>query len=76
MSLTIRTLNLLRTCGERFLMPKTCNVEMTASLKVKSWLKLRCKNCYFVKLRGRTFVLCTEFAKHKQMEPFDCQLLW
>lgn len=76
MSLTLRTLNLLRTCGERFLMPRTCNLEMTAGIKVKSWLKLRCQHCYFVKLRGRMFVLCNKHLKHKQMEPFDCRLLW
>lgn len=76
MSLIITTLKLMQTCGKNFLRPKIYNIELTAGFKVKKWLKLRCQHCYFVKLRGRTFVLCLKYPKHKQMEPFDCRLLW
>lgn len=50
--------------------------ETTAGMKVKKFLKLRCKHCYFTLIDGRMNVMCYKFPRHKQMEPFDVKLLW
>uniref|UniRef100_F6R2H4 Ribosomal protein n=1 Tax=Monodelphis domestica TaxID=13616 RepID=F6R2H4_MONDO len=36
--------------------------------KTKAVLKKRCKDCYFVKRRGRWFVYCATNPRHKQRQ--------
>ncbi|ESN90246.1 hypothetical protein HELRODRAFT_148092, partial [Helobdella robusta] len=36
--------------------------------KVKTALKRRCPNCYFVRRHNRLFVECTAKPRHKQMQ--------
>ncbi|XP_007653713.2 39S ribosomal protein L36, mitochondrial [Ornithorhynchus anatinus] len=36
--------------------------------KTKGVLRKRCKDCYFVKRRGRWFILCKSHPRHKQRQ--------
>lgn len=76
MNITSRTLGMLRTVGERFLLSRTPIQQHACGIKVRQWLKLRCPHCYFVNLNGRTYVLCKSHPRHNMMEPFDTKLYW
>ncbi|SPQ95551.1 Ribosomal protein [Plasmodiophora brassicae] len=39
-------------------------------MKVRSAVKLMCKECQFAKRRGRVFVICKKNPKHKQRQGF------
>ncbi|KAG7500161.1 39S ribosomal protein L36, mitochondrial [Solea senegalensis] len=39
-----------------------------AGMKTKSALKKRCKDCFFVRRRGRLFVFCKTNPRHKQRQ--------
>ncbi|KAJ8334509.1 hypothetical protein SKAU_G00401480 [Synaphobranchus kaupii] len=43
-------------------------VQPSAGMKTKSALKRRCKDCYFVRRRGRLFVFCKTHPRHKQRQ--------
>ncbi|XP_044539788.1 39S ribosomal protein L36, mitochondrial [Gracilinanus agilis] len=42
--------------------------QPTLGFKTKAVLKKRCKDCYFVKRRGRWFVYCATNPRHKQRQ--------
>ncbi|CDW55404.1 Ribosomal L36 domain containing protein [Trichuris trichiura] len=58
------------------LKPPSVNLGIAESYKVKRVLQLRCRYCYFIRVRGRLHVECTKHGRHKQMEPFNVKLLW
>ncbi|NXD92756.1 RM36 protein, partial [Chaetorhynchus papuensis] len=39
---------------------------LLAGLKTKTALRRRCKDCYFVRRRGRLYVYCKSNPRHKQ----------
>uniref|UniRef100_A0A8C6S230 Ribosomal protein n=1 Tax=Neogobius melanostomus TaxID=47308 RepID=A0A8C6S230_9GOBI len=43
-------------------------IQPTAGMKTKSALKRRCKDCFFVRRRGRLFVFCKTHPRHKQRQ--------
>ncbi|KAK7898639.1 hypothetical protein WMY93_019492 [Mugilogobius chulae] len=43
-------------------------LQPSASMKTKSALKRRCKDCFFVRRRGRLFVFCKTNPRHKQRQ--------
>nr|XP_046274389.1 39S ribosomal protein L36, mitochondrial [Scatophagus argus] len=43
-------------------------VQPSAGMKTKSALKKRCKDCFFVRRRGRLFVFCKTNPRHKQRQ--------
>ncbi|RVE66296.1 hypothetical protein OJAV_G00106020 [Oryzias javanicus] len=43
-------------------------IQQTAGMKTKSALKRRCKDCFFVRRRGRLFVYCKTNPRHKQRQ--------
>uniref|UniRef100_A0A8C4DL79 Ribosomal protein n=1 Tax=Dicentrarchus labrax TaxID=13489 RepID=A0A8C4DL79_DICLA len=43
-------------------------VQPSAGMKTKSALKRRCKDCFFVRRRGRLFVFCKTNPRHKQRQ--------
>ncbi|XP_043072871.1 39S ribosomal protein L36, mitochondrial isoform X2 [Puntigrus tetrazona] len=43
-------------------------VQPAAGMKTKTALKRRCKDCFFVRRRGRLFVFCKSHPKHKQRQ--------
>uniref|UniRef100_A0A3Q3FZS4 Ribosomal protein n=1 Tax=Labrus bergylta TaxID=56723 RepID=A0A3Q3FZS4_9LABR len=43
-------------------------VQPAAGMKTKSALKRRCKDCFFVRRRGRLFVFCKTNPRHKQRQ--------
>uniref|UniRef100_A0AAY4E0N1 Ribosomal protein n=2 Tax=Denticeps clupeoides TaxID=299321 RepID=A0AAY4E0N1_9TELE len=45
----------------------TCAPSL-AGMKTKSALKRRCKDCFFVRRRGRLFVFCKTHPRHKQRQ--------
>ncbi|CAJ0600569.1 unnamed protein product [Cylicocyclus nassatus] len=51
-------------------------IESSAGFKVKARLKLRCRNCYFIRINGRLHVECTAHPRHKAREIFNTKLLW
>ncbi|KAL7830216.1 hypothetical protein SRHO_G00313430 [Serrasalmus rhombeus] len=42
--------------------------QPSASMKTKTALKKRCKDCFFVRRRGRLFVYCKTHPRHKQRQ--------
>lgn len=42
--------------------------QPSAGMKTKSALKRRCKDCFFVRRRGRLFVFCKTNPRHKQRQ--------
>ncbi|KAM7383894.1 hypothetical protein PAMA_011316 [Pampus argenteus] len=42
--------------------------QPSAGMKTKSALKRRCKDCFFVRRRGRMFVYCKTNPRHKQRQ--------
>uniref|UniRef100_A0A3B5QRV3 Ribosomal protein n=1 Tax=Xiphophorus maculatus TaxID=8083 RepID=A0A3B5QRV3_XIPMA len=42
--------------------------QPSAGMKTKSALKKRCKDCFFVRRRGRLFVFCKTNPRHKQRQ--------
>ncbi|XP_074056042.1 large ribosomal subunit protein bL36m [Macrotis lagotis] len=49
----------------RYLLP---SFQPALGFKTKAVLKKRCKDCYFVKRRGRWFVYCETNPRHKQRQ--------
>ncbi|XP_036596714.1 39S ribosomal protein L36, mitochondrial [Trichosurus vulpecula] len=49
----------------RYLLP---SFQPALGFKTKAVLKKRCKDCYFVKRRGRWFVYCATNPRHKQRQ--------
>ncbi|XP_013883871.1 large ribosomal subunit protein bL36m [Austrofundulus limnaeus] len=47
--------------------PLPC-VQPSAGMKTRSSLKRRCKDCFFVRRRGRLFVYCKTNPRHKQRQ--------
>ncbi|XP_035039411.2 39S ribosomal protein L36, mitochondrial [Hippoglossus stenolepis] len=43
-------------------------IQPSAGMKTKSALKRRCKECFFVRRRGRLFVFCKTNPRHKQRQ--------
>ncbi|XP_026112201.1 large ribosomal subunit protein bL36m [Carassius auratus] len=43
-------------------------VQPSAGMKTKTALKRRCKDCFFVRRRGRLFVFCKSHPRHKQRQ--------
>ncbi|XP_035491249.2 39S ribosomal protein L36, mitochondrial [Scophthalmus maximus] len=43
-------------------------IQPSAGMKTKSALKRRCKDCFFVRRRGRLFVFCKTSPRHKQRQ--------
>uniref|UniRef100_A0A3Q3IHK7 Ribosomal protein n=1 Tax=Monopterus albus TaxID=43700 RepID=A0A3Q3IHK7_MONAL len=43
-------------------------IQSSAGMKTKSALKRRCKDCFFVRRRGRLFVFCKTNPRHKQRQ--------
>lgn len=43
-------------------------VQPSAGMKTKTALKRRCKDCFFVRRRGRLFVFCKSQPRHKQRQ--------
>uniref|UniRef100_A0A3B3ZJ63 Ribosomal protein n=1 Tax=Periophthalmus magnuspinnatus TaxID=409849 RepID=A0A3B3ZJ63_9GOBI len=43
-------------------------LQPCANMKTKSALKRRCKDCFFVRRRGRLFVFCKTHPRHKQRQ--------
>ncbi|XP_042292650.1 39S ribosomal protein L36, mitochondrial isoform X1 [Thunnus maccoyii] len=43
-------------------------IQPSAGMKTKSALKRRCKDCFFVRRRGRMFVYCKTNPRHKQRQ--------
>lgn len=66
----------------RFLLPKNVMVTPLCGLKIKGnvltelflnfrnvfvgQMRLRCKDCYYVRKEGRLYVMCNSFPRHKQ----------
>ncbi|XP_068933567.1 large ribosomal subunit protein bL36m [Petaurus breviceps papuanus] len=49
----------------RYLLP---SFQPSLGFKTKAVLKKRCKDCYFVKRRGRWYVYCETHPRHKQRQ--------
>ncbi|XP_042601526.1 39S ribosomal protein L36, mitochondrial [Cyprinus carpio] len=43
-------------------------IQPSAGMKTKTALKRRCKDCFFVRRRGRLFVFCKSHPRHKQRQ--------
>ncbi|KAM4539904.1 large ribosomal subunit protein bL36m [Odontesthes bonariensis] len=43
-------------------------IQPSVGMKTKSALKRRCKDCFFVRRRGRLFVFCKTNPRHKQRQ--------
>ncbi|XP_062302091.1 large ribosomal subunit protein bL36m [Osmerus eperlanus] len=43
-------------------------LQPCAGMKTKSSLKRRCKDCFYVRRRGRLFVFCKTHPRHKQRQ--------
>ncbi|KAK5621696.1 hypothetical protein CRENBAI_020121 [Crenichthys baileyi] len=43
-------------------------IQPAVGMKTKSALKKRCKDCFFVRRRGRLFVFCKTNPRHKQRQ--------
>ncbi|XP_060681307.1 large ribosomal subunit protein bL36m [Hemiscyllium ocellatum] len=43
-------------------------VQDLAGMKTKTSLKKRCKDCFFVRRRGRLYVYCKSHPRHKQRQ--------
>uniref|UniRef100_A0A665UFD5 Ribosomal protein n=1 Tax=Echeneis naucrates TaxID=173247 RepID=A0A665UFD5_ECHNA len=43
-------------------------IQPCAGMKTRSALKRRCKDCFFVRRRGRLFVYCKTNPRHKQRQ--------
>uniref|UniRef100_A0A0K0F4W3 Large ribosomal subunit protein bL36m n=1 Tax=Strongyloides venezuelensis TaxID=75913 RepID=A0A0K0F4W3_STRVS len=65
-----------RSWTQRLLGVNKLNIENSQGLKVKSFLKLRCNRCYFIRINGRMHVECKGSPRHKACEPFNTKLLW
>lgn len=46
-------------------------IQPTNGMKTKSALKRRCKDCFFVRRRGRLFVFCKTHPRHKQRQGWN-----
>lgn len=43
------------------------SILQRCGMKIKAWLKRRCKGCYFVRREERLYVMCKLKPRHKQM---------
>jgi large subunit ribosomal protein L36 len=50
-----------------FLQPSSTLLNAVRGMKMKGHLRLRCKDCYFVRRFQRLFVMCKAKPRHKQM---------
>ncbi|KAH7732347.1 Protein MRPL-36 [Aphelenchoides avenae] len=75
-SITQRAMGLLANYSRRLLMPATTTHDSTCGFKVKTYLKLRCYRCYYIRKDGRLCVECPAHPRHRAREPFDVKLLW
>uniref|UniRef100_A0A915D8Y2 39S ribosomal protein L36, mitochondrial n=1 Tax=Ditylenchus dipsaci TaxID=166011 RepID=A0A915D8Y2_9BILA len=73
---SMRVLNLLQGCGKALLMPRSVNCTSAANFRIKSYLKLKCKYCFFAYVGGRHVVMCRKVPKHKVMEPLPGKFVW
>uniref|UniRef100_A0AC34GNY1 Large ribosomal subunit protein bL36m n=1 Tax=Panagrolaimus sp. ES5 TaxID=591445 RepID=A0AC34GNY1_9BILA len=73
---TQNTLNRAHNVFRNLLFPSQANLTQHSGFKVKTFLKLRCKNCYFIRVNGRLHVECPAIARHKAREPFNVKQLW
>lgn len=48
-------------------------IQPSAGMKTKSALKRRCKDCFFVRRRGRLFVFCKTNPRHKQRQGWNVE---
>lgn len=53
--------------SNQFLMPKLYNAIQICGLKVKGFVKKRCKDCFMVMRDGRMYVECKTYGRHKQV---------
>ncbi|KAG8442570.1 hypothetical protein GDO86_011384 [Hymenochirus boettgeri] len=61
--------NIMEFRTSRFLVEDyTQMVQQTCGMKTKSALKKRCKDCFFVRRRGRLYIYCKSNGKHKQRQ--------
>lgn len=51
-------------------------VQPSVGMKTKSALKKRCKDCFFVRRRGRLFVFCKTNPRHKQRQGWVVKKCW
>ncbi|XP_055514943.1 39S ribosomal protein L36, mitochondrial [Leucoraja erinacea] len=59
----------IRSTDMTFLEPyQLQGVQNFAGMKTKSALKRRCKDCFFVRRRGRLYVYCKTHPRHKQRQ--------
>uniref|UniRef100_A0A0N4ZU00 39S ribosomal protein L36, mitochondrial n=1 Tax=Parastrongyloides trichosuri TaxID=131310 RepID=A0A0N4ZU00_PARTI len=68
--------NIIRSCTKNILGINRCTIESCQGFKVKSFLKLRCNYCYYIRVNGRMHVECKASPRHKAREPFNTKLLW
>lgn len=47
-------------------------LQPSMGMKTKTALKKRCKDCFFVRRRGRLFVFCKSHPRHKQRQGWIC----
>ncbi|XP_062845672.1 large ribosomal subunit protein bL36m [Trichomycterus rosablanca] len=47
---------------------KLIALQPSAGMKTRTALKKRCKDCFFVRRRGRLFVFCKSHPRHKQRQ--------
>uniref|UniRef100_A0AC34R314 Large ribosomal subunit protein bL36m n=1 Tax=Panagrolaimus sp. JU765 TaxID=591449 RepID=A0AC34R314_9BILA len=75
-SLTSNTFGKAYALCRGFLVPADVMHAQVSGFKVKSYLKLRCKHCYFVRVNGRLHVECNAHGRHRSREIFDVKKLW
>lgn len=52
---------------QTLLQPSVNAVNVVRGMKQKGHLRLRCKDCYFVRRQERLYVMCKTKGRHKQM---------
>uniref|UniRef100_A0AC35FUN4 Large ribosomal subunit protein bL36m n=1 Tax=Panagrolaimus sp. PS1159 TaxID=55785 RepID=A0AC35FUN4_9BILA len=73
---TQTTLKQANNAFRNLLFPSQANLTQQSGFKVKTFLKLRCKYCYFIRIDGRLHVECPAIPRHKAREPFNVKQLW
>uniref|UniRef100_A0AAF5D334 39S ribosomal protein L36, mitochondrial n=1 Tax=Strongyloides stercoralis TaxID=6248 RepID=A0AAF5D334_STRER len=66
----------IATVTQRLLGVNKLGLDGCRTFKVKTFLKLRCCYCYFIRVNGRMHVECKAHPRHKAREPFNTKLLW
>lgn len=65
----------IATVTQRLLGVNKLGLDGCRTFKVKTFLKLRCCYCYFIRVNGRMHVECKAHPRHKAREPFNTKLL-